>query len=111
MEEQVIDIDMELTIAQAMRKVKVKKKKKKTQPQPEAADTLPPKFSEDSPEKEVPENDTPAPVPEIEVSVFDHSAENHFKAMDKIAGLCGESELQFDQKELQRLSSSITFLR
>ncbi|KAK1404734.1 putative general transcription factor 3C polypeptide 2-like [Heracleum sosnowskyi] len=111
MEEQVIDIDMELTIAQAMRQVKFKKnnKKKKTQSQPVAADTLPPIFSEDLPEKEVPENDTPAP--EIEVSLFDNSVENHFRDMDKIAELCGESELQFDQNELQRLSSSITFLR
>lgn len=111
-EEQVIDIDMELTIAQAIRQVRVKKnskKKKKAHTQSQAADTLPPKFSEESPEKDVPGNDTPASG--IEVCLFDHSVENHFKAMDKIAELCGENKLQFDQKELQRLSSSITFLR
>lgn len=114
MEEQVIDIDMELTIAQALRQFKFKKnkkKKKKSQTQPEATDTLPPKLSGDLPEKEMPEKDTPAKAPEIEVCYFDNSVENHFKAMDKIAELCGDGELQFDQKELQRLSSSITFLR
>lgn len=113
MEEQAIDIDMELTIAQALRQFKVKKNKKmkKSQTQPETTDTLPPKLSEDLPEKEVPEKDTPAPAPEVEVCLFDHSVENHFRAMDKIAELCGDGELQFDQKQLQRLSSSITFLR
>lgn len=110
--EEVIDVDMEITIAQAVRQFKGKKNKKKKaqpQPQPEAADLLPPKFSEDLPEKDVPEKDPPAPG--IEVSLFDHSVENHFRAMDKIAELCGESEVQFDQEELQRLSASMTFLR
>ncbi|KAL8132039.1 hypothetical protein AgCh_007796 [Apium graveolens] len=113
MEEQAIDIDMELTIAQALRQFKVKKnkKKKKSHTQPEATKILPPKLSEDLPEKEVPEKDTPEKAPKIEVCLFDHSVENHFRAMDKIAELCGYGELQFDQKELQHLSSSVTFLR
>lgn len=47
--------------------------------------------------------------PEILVSKFDSSIDNHFQAMDKIANLSGESEFQYPQ--IQRFSSSITFLR
>lgn len=93
--EEVIDMDMEVTIAQALRQFKFKKDKKKkykTLPQKEPA---PPEFSEDLPEKNVPERDISAP--EIEVCLFDNSAENHFRYMDKIAELCGESEFQFDR--------------
>lgn len=49
--------------------------------------------------------------PEIRVSEFDYSAENYFKVVDKIAMLSGESELEYEQTEIQRLSSSVTFLR
>lgn len=46
------------------------------------------------------------------VSMFDESVENHFRAMDKISELCGEAEEgALDENEIQRLSSSITFLR
>ncbi|KAL7617978.1 hypothetical protein Lser_V15G01927 [Lactuca serriola] len=47
--------------------------------------------------------------PEILVSKFDSSIDNHFQAMDKIANLSGESEFQYPQ--IQRFSSSFTFLR
>ena len=48
----------------------------------------------------------------IEVSLFDSSAENHFRAMDTIYELCGEGNTGgFDDEEIERLSSTITFLR
>ncbi|XP_057984863.1 uncharacterized protein LOC110640094 isoform X3 [Hevea brasiliensis] len=48
----------------------------------------------------------------INVSLFDYSVENHFKAMDTISKLCGEAETDsLQEDEIQRLSSSITFLR
>lgn len=48
----------------------------------------------------------------IRVSVFDYSIENHFNAMDSISNLCGEAETDsLEESEIQRLSSSITFLR
>ncbi|CAK9159581.1 unnamed protein product [Ilex paraguariensis] len=49
----------------------------------------------------------------ITVSLFDYSVENHFRAVDLISMLCGESEFDsFDEgEEIERLSSSITFLR
>lgn len=47
----------------------------------------------------------------IEVSMFDSSAENHFRAMDTIYKLCGEGNTGgFDDDEIERLSSTITFL-
>lgn len=46
----------------------------------------------------------------ISVSMFDCSVDNHFTAVDLISKLCGE-EGEFDQFEIQRLKSSITFLR
>ncbi|KAK2978877.1 hypothetical protein RJ640_030926 [Escallonia rubra] len=49
--------------------------------------------------------------PEIKVSLFDESVENHFKAVDTISELCGEAEGELDQAEIARLSSSVTFLR
>ncbi|XP_015901975.2 uncharacterized protein LOC107434962 isoform X2 [Ziziphus jujuba] len=48
----------------------------------------------------------------FKVSLFDESVENHFRAMDTISKLCREPEEgSVDQSEIQRLSSSITFLR
>lgn len=51
--------------------------------------------------------------PEVKVSVFDCSVENHFKAIDAIFKLCGEEEFSVgvEDKEVVRLSSAITFLR
>lgn len=50
--------------------------------------------------------------PRTATSLFDYSIENHFKTMDTISKLCGEPENpDFDPAEIDRLSSSITFLR
>lgn len=48
----------------------------------------------------------------VKISLFDYSVSNFFKAMDTIDKLCGEEEdLLLEQSEIQRLSSSVTFLR
>ena len=49
----------------------------------------------------------------VSVSKFDYSVENHFKAMDKITLIDDgdESLVEFDQTEIHRMSSSVTFLR
>ncbi|KAJ7976092.1 General transcription factor 3C polypeptide 2 [Quillaja saponaria] len=48
----------------------------------------------------------------VHVSLFDYSVENFFGAMDTISKLFGEAEDDnIPQNEIQRLSSSITFLR
>ncbi|KAL5862326.1 hypothetical protein ACOSQ3_003613 [Xanthoceras sorbifolium] len=48
----------------------------------------------------------------VSVLKFDHSVENHFEAIDTISKLCGEPESDgLDEVDMQRLSSSITFLR
>lgn len=50
--------------------------------------------------------------PEILVSEFDYSVENHFKFVDTVAKLCGFPEaLEPNQAETKRFSDSITFLR
>jgi hypothetical protein len=52
------------------------------------------------------------PSPRTSISLFDFSVENHFKAVDTICKLCGEPETpEFDPAEIDRLASSITFLR
>ncbi|KAD3641916.1 hypothetical protein E3N88_31140 [Mikania micrantha] len=40
---------------------------------------------------------------------FDYSVENHLKVMDEIATCSGESEIEYEQAVIQRLSSSVTF--
>lgn len=48
----------------------------------------------------------------ISVSLFDYSVENHFKAIDTISKLTGVPEIDdSDQAEINRLASSITFLK
>lgn len=52
--------------------------------------------------------------PGFKVSEFDHCVENHFRAIDAIAELCGEAEDGdggIDDGEIQRFSSSTVFLR
>lgn len=50
--------------------------------------------------------------PGVRVSIFDCSIENHFRAMDTISKLCEEPESDGpDETDIQRFSSSITFLR
>ena len=56
-------------------------------------------------------NDGDGLPPGISVANFDYSVENHLKAMDKILELSGESKFDYDQSEIQRMSSSVTFLR
>lgn len=52
-------------------------------------------------------------APEVPVSLFDYSLENHFKALDTIYRLCGEEAdtHAVPQSEIERLSSTIIFLR
>ncbi|TKY53068.1 General transcription factor 3C polypeptide 2 [Spatholobus suberectus] len=50
----------------------------------------------------------------VRISLFDFSVENFFRDMDTIARLCGKEEehhAAFDQSDIQRMSSSVTFLR
>lgn len=49
----------------------------------------------------------------VRISLFDFSVENFFRDMDTIARLCGEEERHatLEDSEIQRMSSSITFLR
>ncbi|XWS47227.1 hypothetical protein CRYUN_Cryun14cG0134400 [Craigia yunnanensis] len=50
--------------------------------------------------------------PGVRVSIFDNSIENHFRAMDTISKLCEEPKIEgLDETDIQRFSSSITFLR
>lgn len=52
--------------------------------------------------------------PRVKVSEFDYCVENHFTAIDTIAELCGEAEDGdggIDESDIQRFSSSTTFLR
>ncbi|CAK7340261.1 unnamed protein product [Dovyalis caffra] len=49
---------------------------------------------------------------EFQLSNFDYSVENHFKAVDMISRLCGETETDaVEETEIQCSKSSITFLR
>ncbi|KAJ0247786.1 Transducin/WD40 repeat-like superfamily protein [Hirschfeldia incana] len=45
------------------------------------------------------------------ISTFDYSVENHLKAVDSITDLCGEASNVIDKADINRLSSSVTFLR
>ncbi|XP_039003969.1 uncharacterized protein LOC120130887 isoform X2 [Hibiscus syriacus] len=57
---------------------------------------------------EEPPNDGPG----AKVSVFDDSIDNHFRAMDTISKICEEPKNDdLDETDIQRFSSSITFLR
>ncbi|KAK8517948.1 hypothetical protein V6N12_016782 [Hibiscus sabdariffa] len=56
--------------------------------------------------------ESPNDGPRVKVSVFDDSIENHFRAMDTISKLCEEPKNDdLDETDVQRFSSSITFLR
>lgn len=45
------------------------------------------------------------------ISTFDDSVENHLKAVDSISDLSGESGTDIDKADINKLSSSVTFLR
>ena len=51
--------------------------------------------------------------PSVRVLEFDYTVENHLNAMDRISELYGEAieDDALDQSEIQRFSSSVTFLR
>ncbi|KAL8526313.1 hypothetical protein ACS0TY_015505 [Phlomoides rotata] len=58
------------------------------------------------------EHSTVNAQPEISVSEFDYSVENHFKFVDAVVKLCGYPDaLEANQAETKRISDSITFLR
>lgn len=48
---------------------------------------------------------------ECRISLFDYSVENHLKAVESITDLCGEGSTDIDETDINRLSSSVTFLR
>ncbi|GFP97062.1 hypothetical protein PHJA_001850300 [Phtheirospermum japonicum] len=95
-----MEFDEDAPLAQSFkRKRKPIRKKKQFKAQPEE----PPEPAHD------PDPATANPPPEI---ALDYSVENHFKAVDTIAKLCGHSSpLDANQPEIKRLSNSITFLR
>lgn len=46
------------------------------------------------------------------ISTFDYSVENHLKAVDSISDLCGgEAGTGIEETDINRLSSSVTFLK
>ena len=50
----------------------------------------------------------------VTVSEFDYCVDNHFRAIETISKLCGEDDEDYyalQQTEIQRLSSSLTFLK
>ncbi|XP_027173234.1 uncharacterized protein LOC113772936 [Coffea eugenioides] len=109
-EEAPTDIDMDIPIAEAYNRMKKLKPKRKAKVNKEAAvDGEDEGFSV---RKENTGGDKSEFPHGITVSLFDDSVENHFKAVDNISKLCGETDMDdFDPAEIQRLSSSITFLR
>ncbi|KAG8389281.1 hypothetical protein BUALT_Bualt02G0212600 [Buddleja alternifolia] len=111
-EEGAMEFDMDTPLALILkRKRKAKPKKTKPHSPPDiptesANNSEPARLS--AAVEHLPSN---AP-PEITVSEFDYSVENHFKYVDTIAKLCGHSTtIDADQAEIKRLSNSITFLR
>lgn len=51
-------------------------------------------------------------APKVTVLKFDNSVENHFRTIDMISQLCGEPEDNaLEERDIQPLSSSITFIR
>ncbi|KAH6806101.1 Transducin/WD40 repeat-like superfamily protein [Perilla frutescens var. frutescens] len=105
-----MEIDENAPLALSLKAFKTNRKparnKKQSQAQPE--DPIPPSHDLE-PADEHSAADAP---PSVLVSEFDYSVENHFKAVDTIAKLCGYSEtLDDSEPEVNRLSDSITFLR
>lgn len=50
--------------------------------------------------------------PGVRVSMFDYSVENHLRAINTISKLCEEPENDgHDECDIQRLSSTMTFIR
>ncbi|GER30647.1 transducin/WD40 repeat-like superfamily protein [Striga asiatica] len=99
-----MEFDEDAPLAQSFKRKRKPIQKKK---QPEARPEEPPAAARDHDPARL-----PSTVEPLLESVFDYSVENHFKAVDKIAKLCGYSEtLDANQPEIERFSNSITFLR
>ncbi|XP_071701635.1 uncharacterized protein [Rutidosis leptorrhynchoides] len=56
------------------------------------------------------ESDGEVLPPGISVTKFDNSIENYFKVMNKMLELSGETEFELDQNEINRISSSTSFI-
>ncbi|PIN03478.1 hypothetical protein CDL12_23999 [Handroanthus impetiginosus] len=117
-EEGPVEFDEDAPLALALtRKRKVIKKKKEPHVIPKK--NAPPNKATQAAHNPAPaqltgdaEHPTTNASPEIAVSEFDYSIENHFKAVDTITKLCGHpTTLDANHVEIKRLSNSITFLR
>ncbi|KAA8516698.1 hypothetical protein F0562_016796 [Nyssa sinensis] len=113
--EEAIEVDMGATIAEVLgrkrgkKKVKGAGKKTTTQGRTNKKGQRVAADRESLPGSVEDRSDGP---PGISVSLFDYSVENHFRAVDTICKLCGEAEHDdFNKNEIERLSSSIIFLR
>lgn len=90
-----------------MRKTKATKKKKKLATAAAAATGAAEEENITAPEKINNEDG-----PEVVVSKFDYSVENHLRAVDTISRLCEETANDdIGESDIERLSSMITFLR
>lgn len=114
MEPQPTDMGVEAPPAVGLKQYK-RTRRRKEQPLPQENAPAEPRQQMEAPLPlpEVPAEDVfgEAP-PRVELSLFDDSVENHFRAIDTISKLCGEPDIDdsTDQAELQRYGSSITFL-
>ncbi|KAI3471962.1 hypothetical protein Pfo_028650 [Paulownia fortunei] len=98
-----MEFDEDAPLAQALKRKRKATWKKK---EPQARPNEPPEAAHD------PEPAAANASPEIAVSEIDYSVENHFKAVDTIAKLCGHPvTIDANQAEIKRFSNSITFLR
>ncbi|XP_019152955.1 PREDICTED: uncharacterized protein LOC109149566 isoform X3 [Ipomoea nil] len=111
MEAEPTDMDVEAPPAEGLKHYKRTRRRKEQQNAPAEQ---PQQMEAPLPLPEVPAEDVSgqeAP-PRVELSLFDDSVENHFRAIDTISQLCGEPDIDdsTDQAELRRYGSSITFL-
>ncbi|KAK6151548.1 hypothetical protein DH2020_014183 [Rehmannia glutinosa] len=106
-----MEFDEDAPLAQSFkRKRKPTRKKKESDAKPKE----PPEAAHDPEPAQLPaaKHLTANSSPEIAVSELDYSIEDHFKAVDTIAKLCGYPDtINANQAEIKRFSNSITFLR
>ncbi|XP_031128106.1 uncharacterized protein LOC116030111 isoform X3 [Ipomoea triloba] len=112
MEAEPTDIDVEAPPAEGLKRYKRTRRRKEQQNAPaEQRQQMeaPPLPLPEVPAEDVSGQEAPPPV---QLSLFDDSVENHFRAIDTISQLCGEPDIDdsTDQAELRRYGSSITFL-
>lgn len=102
-----MEFDEDAPLAQSFKAFKRNNKRAPNMQHPE--DPPPPPHAQLPPADEHSTADAP---PEILVSQFDHSVDNHFKTLDTVSTLCGCAEtLDVEEGEIKRLSNSIIFLR